>query len=119
MKETRNLTCIVCPVGCSLEVMLEDGSVTNVEGFSCKRGREYALVETTNPTRVLTTTVRINGAGLPVIPVKSDRPIPRGKLFDCMKVINNVELNAPVRIGDLVIENILGTGANIVTTRSM
>lgn len=119
MEETKNMTCIVCPVGCGLSVKFEDGKVVNVEGFNCKRGREYALAETTNPTRVLTTTVRINGARLPVIPVKSDRPIPKGKLFECMKVINDMELNAPVSIGDVVIRNILVTGANIIATRNL
>ena len=119
MKKRKSLTCIVCPLGCSIEATIEDGDITGIEGFNCKRGYEYAVSEITNPVRVLTTTVKIKGADLPVIPVKSDRPLPRGMLFDCMKVINGVELKAPVDIGDVVVRNILDTDVDIVATRGV
>ncbi|HOJ09792.1 MAG TPA: DUF1667 domain-containing protein [Clostridiales bacterium] len=117
--EKINITCIVCPKGCNLEVYLADGKVTEVKGHSCKRGLDYGWSESTNPRRVLTTTVRIDGARLAIIPVKSEKPLPKGLLFDCIKAINRVRIKAPVNIGDVVVENILGTGVNIVTTRSM
>ena len=113
----RNLTCIVCPIGCQLSVTLEDGVVTEVTGNTCPRGKQYAIDECTNPVRTVTSTVRTVGGG--VIPVKTDRPIPKELMFDCMKEINKAVATLPVRIGDVLIENVLGTGANVVITANM
>lgn len=117
--ENRNLTCIVCPLGCSLEVSIENKEVTDVKGNGCKRGNEYAKSECTNPTRMLTSTVRVEGGHSPLVSVKSDKPLPKGLLFDSMTVINSVKLNAPVKIGDVIVNNILDTGVNIVATRDI
>ena len=110
----RELTCIVCPIGCQLSVTLEDGVVTEVSGNTCPRGKQYAIDECTNPVRTITTTARTSNGG--VIPVKTDRPIPKNLMFDCMNVINGAVVTLPAKIGDIVIENILGTGANVVVT---
>jgi len=117
--ETRNLVCIVCPVGCSLKVDINDGKVTGVTGNSCKRGAEYAKTECTNPIRVLTTTVRVSDGNITMLPVKSEKALPKGLLMDCMKVINQCSLKAPVRIGDVVLENILETGVNIIAASNV
>lgn len=112
---TRNLTCIVCPRGCQLTVELDDGgAVLSVAGNSCPRGKQYAVDECTHPMRTVTSTVRTSDGG--VVPVKTDRTIPKELMFDCMKEINRVVAPLPVRIGDVIIENLLGTGANVVVT---
>ena len=108
----RNMTCIVCPIGCSLEVELEDGKVVSVKGNTCPRGEKYAISECTNPERMVTTTVRCeNGM---VLPVKTDKPIPKDKVFECMKIINKTKVDLPVRVGDVIIENVFGS--NIIAT---
>ena len=114
---TRDLTCIVCPKGCQLKVELEDKKVISVEGYTCKRGLAYAEAECTAPMRTLTTTAPVEGGG--VVPVKTDRTVPKELLFECMTVINNARVPADARLGDVVVENILGTGANVVTTRNV
>jgi len=115
----KELVCIACPIGCHLEVTLEDGVVTHVDGNTCKRGPEYAETECVNPTRSLTSTVLLRSAHHPVVSVKSAEPIPKGLLFECMKVINQVTLDVPVHIGDVVVEDILGTGVDIVATNEV
>lgn len=118
MPEKFNLVCIVCPVGCQLEVT-KDGDEITVSGNACKRGPEYAKNEIVNPVRVLTTTVCVEGAKINRIPVKTKGDIPKGKLFDAMELINKTVIKAPVKVGDVVIENILDTGVDVVTARSL
>ncbi len=114
---TRELTCIVCPKGCQLTVTLEgDKNVVSVEGHTCKRGETYARAECTAPMRTVTSTVARVGGG--VVPVKTDRTVPKELMLDCMKIINSVSVAADAPIGTVVVENILGTGANVVTTRN-
>lgn len=113
----RELTCIVCPKGCQLTVELDGKKVVSVEGYTCKRGLTYAETECTAPMRTLTTTAAVAGGG--VVPVKTDRTIPKEMLFECMKAINEIRVPADAKLGDVVIENILGTGANVVTTRNV
>ena len=113
---TRELTCIVCPKGCQLTVELEGKTVISVTGNTCKRGEAYAGAECTAPMRTLTTTAAVEGGG--VVPVKTDRTVPKELLFECMREINAVRVPADAKAGELVIENILGTGANVVITRN-
>ena len=113
----RELTCIVCPIGCQLSVTLENGIVTEVTGNTCPRGKQYAIDECTNPVRTITTTARTTDGG--VIPVKTDRPIPKDLMFSCMQKINKATVTLPAHIGDVVIENLLGTNANVVVTANM
>lgn len=111
----RNLTCIICPLGCALEAEIADGKVINVSGNTCPRGAEYAKTECTNPMRTVTTTIRCeNGA---VVPVKTDRMIPKEKMQECMKTINCTVARLPISAGDVIIENVLGS--NIVATASV
>ncbi len=112
----RNLTCIVCPRGCSLEIELEEGKVLSVKGQSCKRGVTYAETECTHPTRTLTTTMALENGG--VLAVRTDKPVPKELVFDCMTVINAAKAPAGTRIGTVLIENILGTGANVIATQN-
>ena len=118
MIKERKLVCIACPIGCNITVTLEDNEVIKVEGNTCKRGEMYAKAECTHPTRILTTTMKIKNAKLPVVPVKSDKPLPKESLIDCMKKVNAVVLEAPMKIGDIAIKDIV-EGVNIVLTRDI
>lgn len=114
--ETKNFICINCPLGCPLTVTLDGGKVVSVAGNTCKRGEAYAVKEVTAPARTVTSTVRVVGGERPVVAVRTKTDIPKDKIFDCMKVINTVEVSAPVRIGDVLIGNICGTGVDVVAT---
>ena len=117
--EKRELVCVACPLGCGITVSIGDnGEVLEVVGNTCKRGDTYARNEVTAPARSLTTTVRVDGGKAYVVPVKSAGPVPKGMIFDCMKVINKSSIKAPVKIGDVVIKDILGTGVDIVATNN-
>ena len=99
--QKRNMTCIVCPVGCRMEVEVgEDGKITEVRGNVCARGRKYAVTETVNPQRTLTSTVRIEGAAESFLPVRTAAPIAKARLLDAMAVIRAQMVSAPVRMGD-------------------
>lgn len=113
----KEMVCVSCPIGCMLTVELNDqNEVLSVKGNTCKRGEQYAIDECTNPVRMLTSTVKVNGGKLPVVPVKTAKPIPKGKMFDCMQVINSTVVDAPVKIGDVLIQDICGTGIDIIAT---
>lgn len=115
----RRLSCIVCPMSCLGEVTIEDGQVSSVTGFTCPRGEKYAREEVTAPKRTLTTTVRITGAHLPLLPVISKTALPKGKVIDCARFLSNVETTAPVQEGDVICSNILGLGVDIVAARDL
>lgn len=111
--KTEHLTCIICPMGCLLDVTIDGKQVTSVTGNSCKRGPDYAQAELINPTRTLTTTAAVSGGELPLVPVKSQGELPKALLFQCMEVIRRVHISAPVKRGDIVVQDILGTGVHI------
>ena len=114
----KELTCICCPVGCTLTVTIADDSSVIVTGNRCPRGAAYGEKEVTHPTRIVTSTVRVAGYPNTVIPVKTASDIPKGKIVDCMKALAGVVATAPVHVGDVIVENIADTGVNIVATRS-
>lgn len=110
----RSLTCIVCPLGCELCVEIDEGKVQNITGNTCPRGKKYAESEFCNPQRTVTSTVRcVDGS---VIPVKTDKEIPKGKMAECIKIINNAVAGLPICVGDVIIKDVFG--ANIVATRN-
>lgn len=113
MSETRELTCIGCPMGCRLTVTLEAGAVTAVAGNTCRRGDAYARREVTAPTRVLTTTVRVTGGMAPVVPVKTLGEVPKELVLACARALRTVKAAAPVSAGDVVCRDILGTGVDV------
>lgn len=112
----KQLICICCPKGCHLNVDAENRSVT---GNGCTRGIEYGINEVTNPVRVITSTVKVSNGELPVVPVKTRNPIPKELNFKCMEEINKAVIKAPVKIGDIIIKNVLETGIDIVATRNI
>jgi CxxC motif-containing protein len=109
------LICINCPRGCRLVV----DERLNVTGNFCPRGEAYGKQEVTNPTRTVTSTVRIKDAELPLCPVKTSAPVPKGKVLAVMALINQVRITAPIHIGDIVIKNVCDTRIDVVSTRSM
>lgn len=110
------LICIVCPKGCHLTVDEENNY--KVTGNNCEKGIAYAKDEITNPMRVLTSTVKLCGGKHKRISVKTDGNIPKGKIFEVMSLLNDIELIAPINSGHIVLENVVGTNVNIITTAS-
>lgn len=110
----RELTCIVCPMGCRLTVTLDGKTVTEVKGNTCPRGKEYAQNECTNPVRTITSTMLCSDGTM--LAVKTDRPIPKDKMFECMQIINRNVVKLPVKVGDILLENIFGS--NIIATQN-
>ena len=121
MSTTRSMTCIVCPIGCALEVVLDDqGKVVEITGNTCKRGHDYAATECTHPTRTLTSTVRLNGAaGEKFLPVRTDAPIPKEKLFEAIEQINAITAEAPVKMGDVVCEDFVEKGIHLIACKTV
>ena len=117
--ETRELTCIGCPMGCALKVELEGGQILNVTGNTCKRGDVYARKEVTHPTRIVTSSVYVTGGAIPMVSVKTKEDIPKEKIMDIMKTLENVKVSAPVKIGDIVLKDAAGTGVDIVATKNV
>ncbi|MBA7566702.1 hypothetical protein ES708_08397 [subsurface metagenome] len=115
---SKDIRCIVCPTGCLVHVEKIDGELI-IEGHSCKRGEEYAREEFIAPKRILTTTMRVENGFLPLIPVRSDRPIPKDRLRDALKKIAQTLVEAPIKMGDILIENILGLEINIIASRDL
>ena len=116
--EKRELVCVSCPMGCQITVTLDDnGQVVDVTGNTCKRGDAYARTECTHPVRMITSTIKVvGGKNAYVVPCKSSNPIPKEMMMECMDVINNACVQAPVKIGDVLIKNVLDTGVDIVAT---
>lgn len=112
----RELICISCPKGCHLKV---DEESLSVSGNSCPKGAEYGVNEVTNPVRIITSTVKVEGGDTAVVPVKTQKAIPKGLTMKCMEEINKITVEAPVKIGDIVIKNIFETGVDIVATKSV
>lgn len=117
--EIRNLTCISCPMGCPITVEMEGEEIISVTGNTCKRGEVYARKEVTNPTRIVTSTVKVRGGAADMVSVKTKEDIPKGKIFECVRALKGVEIEAPVHIGDVVVQNAAGTGVDIVATKNV
>ena len=117
--EKRELTCIGCPMGCQITVELEEGEVISVKGNTCPIGDNYARNEVTHPERTVTSTVLIEGGDKCRLSVKTKSNIPKDKIVDCMKEIDAVRIKAPVKIGDVVVKNVAGTGVDVVATRNV
>ena len=117
--ETRELTCIGCPMGCLLTVTLDGGEVTEVKGNTCAKGDIYARKEVVNPTRIVTSTVKITGGDKERVSVKTASDIPKSKIFEVMKDIDAATVKPPARIGDVLIKDVAGTGVDVIATRNI
>jgi CxxC motif-containing protein len=115
----REIICIMCPLGCRIKVQVEGQEVKQVEGEGCKKGVKYAQQEVTFPGRILTTTVATDSPEMPLLPVRSNKALPKEKLIECMKHISKHSVTGSVKVGQTVIKNILGLGADIIACRTI
>ena len=116
----KKLTCISCPIGCELSVSLdESGKILKIEGNRCPRGKEYATTEVTNPQRILPISVKVEDGEMELVSAKTDKPVPKKKMYEIIEYIKKLKVKAPVKRGDLIVEDILGTGANLIATRTV
>ena len=115
----RNITCIVCPIGCKILIKTDGTQFEIVEGNKCKRGIEYARSEALDPRRMLTTSVLVNDGEWPLASVKSSKPVPKEKLFSVLKEIGGTAVKAPVNSGQIIIKNAANTGIDIVATKTV
>ena len=113
----KKMTCIECPKGCSLSVDYENCKVIKVEGAKCPKGIGYAISEIEDPSRILTATVVAEGLGIRLIPVRTNKPIPKKDILKAMEEIRRVKVTTPIEVGDTIVENFLGLGVKLVATR--
>jgi CxxC motif-containing protein len=112
----KRIICTVCPQGCEITATFEGDKIVEFTGYGCPRGVEFARTEFTNPLRILSTSVKVEGGCYPLVSVRSDRGIPRSDLMDCMDIIRQVSVKVGTKRGSVVIEHILGSEANVITT---
>ncbi|HHY41766.1 MAG TPA: DUF1667 domain-containing protein [Thermoanaerobacterales bacterium] len=112
--EIKKVTCIVCPKGCLIDVKLEDGKIISIENYQCKRGIDYAQNEVLDPRRILTTTVKLSTGG--VLPVRTREAIPKKYLKKAMLESKDIVVKPPIKVGDVVVKDIAGTGIDLIAT---
>ena len=112
------MICIGCPMGCPLTVEMNGTEVVSVTGNTCPRGDAYARKEVTNPTRIVTSTVKVEGGKVDMVSVKTKEDIPKGKIFECVKALKGITVKAPVHIGDVILKDVAGTGIDIIATKN-
>lgn len=117
--DKKELICIGCPMGCSLEIELEGKVVKKVSGNTCKIGENYAIKECTNPMRIVTSSIVVIDGDTDMLSVKTEKDIPKNKIWDCIRELKDIRVNSPVNIGDIIVENIAETGVNVVATRKV
>ncbi|MGB9718554.1 MAG: DUF1667 domain-containing protein [Thermoproteota archaeon] len=115
MTRVLEYTCIVCPAGCLLRVEAEEARVLKVDGAACPRGVEYARQEFSDPRRMVFTVVRVRNGEMPTVSVKTSMPIPKNRVFNLMRMLASIELEAPVEMGEVILRN--AYGADVITTR--
>ena len=116
---TRELICIGCPLGCNITVSMENEEVTAVTGNTCPRGDAYARKEVTNPTRIVTSTVRVSGGNACMVSCKTASDIPKGKIFDVTAALTGLTVPAPVHIGDVLLADVAGTDVAVIATKEV
>ena len=119
MRTQREFICVTCPMGCTISAIVEGSELVEVQGQACRRGIAFVREELTAPKRTLTTTVRVAGGALPLVPVRSREPLPKGIVLDVAARLRAVELVAPVAAHQVVMADALGSGVDIVTTRAL
>ena len=117
--ETRELTCICCPMGCSMTAEIENHEVVKVTGNTCPRGAAYAKKDITSPSRTVSSSVRVTHGKLLMASVKTKEEVPKERIMDVMEVVRNLTVEAPVTIGQVLVEDCAGTGVELVATRNV
>lgn len=116
MEKKVDLICICCPMGCPMTVTMQDNNVVSVTGNTCKRGEVYAVKEVTNPTRIVTSTVSVEGGKTLRVSVKTKSDIEKSKVFDVVRALKDIKVKAPIMTGDVIVSNIAGTGVDMIAT---
>lgn len=116
---TKRYTCIICPSGCDIVAQIDGKELISAEGARCKKGTEYVCGELSNPVRNIASSVLVDGGEMPLASVRLSAPIPKNAIFDVMDQIKTVRIQAPVKQGQIVIENILGLGCDLIATRQV
>lgn len=111
----KEIICTVCPIGCNISVEGEGEDITSIKGYSCNRGIEYGKNEFAHPVRILTTTVKVDDTNI-LLPVRSNKPIPKNLIMECMAEVKKINVPASVKRYDVIIPNICGSTADIVAT---
>lgn len=119
MSNLRELVCIGCPIGCQLEVKIDEDKVVEVKGNMCLRGKTYAEKECTNPTRIVTSSVKVEGGEISAVSVKTKSDIPKDRIIQCIEELKGLVVTAPIKAGDIVLENVANTGVDIIATKSI
>jgi len=117
--EKKHFVCVVCPMGCEIDVVHDGSKIISMEGNKCEKSEEFVSQELIEPMRILTTTVRIQGSRWPVIPVRTDKAVPKRLFPRIIRQLRDIKLQAPVNILDVVVKDVLRTGASIIATRTM
>lgn len=117
--EKKHFVCVVCPIGCEIDVVHDGGKIISTEGNKCEKSEEFVSQELVEPMRILTTTVRIEASKWPVVPVRTDKAVPKRLFPRIMRQLRRIKLQAPVNMLDVVVSDVAGTGANVITTRTM
>ena len=118
--ETSHDLCIGCPLGCRLEVDEDPaGDIVEIRGFACRKGKIFAENEHTDPRRMITGTVAINGGLWARLPVHATEQLPKDRMWDAINELRNIEVDAPIKLGDVIIDGILNTDVDIVASRDI
>jgi len=117
--EKKHFICVVCPIGCEIDIVHDGSKIISMEGNKCERSEEFVSQELIEPMRILTTTVRIQGSRWAVIPVRTDKSVPKRLFPSMMRQLRHIKVQTPVNMLDVVVRDVLGTGANIIATRTM
>lgn len=115
----KEIICTVCPIGCNIIVEGEGENITSINGYQCNRGLEYGKNEFAHPVRILTTIVKVENSSTPLLPVRSNKPIPKELLMECMEKIKEVKLTSPIKSKSVIISNICDSGVDIIATASI
>lgn len=117
--ETREIICILCPMGCKVNVEIKDGEVVKIENAGCERGRDYAVQEIEYPVRDFFTTIRVDGGRIPMLSVRSTEPVPKNMLVACASELAKIVVSAPIRLGDIIVSNMLNLGIDVIATKDI
>ena len=119
MTKEKEITCIICPIGCKIVVDVDGKQIKNLKGNKCKQGIDYAINEALDPRRMLTSSIFVIRGNWPLVSVKSSQPVPKEKVFQVLKKIKKIKVKAPVQSGQIVLHNVAKTNINIIATKSI
>ena len=118
-KDEREITCVLCPIGCEARVTVKDREIIEIKNLECPRGEEYVRREVEEPIRDFFTTVKVKGAETPVLPIRATKPIPKRKMPSLALELAKIIVDAPIKAGDIIAKNPLGLEVDIVATGSL